>query len=165
MRPAQRWFKPDSNMGYGRVMKLAEPESKGFESARLARIDDFLKSRYLDSGKLPHAQLLIARDGEPVHFSHQGPAREGGPLVDETTLFRIASMTKPVTSIAFMMLVEAGKVALDTPVHHVLPEFKGLGGYDGGGAGVPFKTKPTAQPMRMIDLLRHTSGLTYSFQN
>ncbi|MFX7866209.1 serine hydrolase domain-containing protein, partial [Acinetobacter baumannii] len=74
-------------------------------------------------------------------------------------------MTKPVTSIAFMMLVEEGKVAVDTPVHHVLPEFKGLGIYNGGGAGVPFLTKPTDQPMRMVDLLRHTSGLTYGFQN
>ena len=124
-----------------------------------------MKTRYLDSGKLPHAQLLIARDGEIVHFSHQGPAREGGKTVDETTLFRIASMTKPVTSLAFMMLVEEAKVALDTPVHHLLPEFKGLGVYAGGGGGVPFATRPTAEPMRMIDLLRHTSGLTYSFQN
>ena len=146
-------------------MKLAKPEALGFESARLARVDAFVKQRYLDSGRLPHAQLLIARDGEVVHFSHQGAAREGGAPVDETTLFRIASMTKPVTSIAFMMLVEHGAVALDTPVHHVLPEFKGVGVYDGGGAGVPFKTKATAEPMRMIDLLRHTSGLTYSFQN
>ncbi|MBO9623045.1 MAG: beta-lactamase family protein [Sphingomonas sp.] len=143
----------------------ATPESHGFSAARLARIDALVKERYLDSGKLPHAQLLIARDGEIVHFSHQGPAREGGAPVDESTLFRIASMTKPVTSLAFMMLVEEAKVALDTPVHHILPELKGLGVYAGGGGGVPFATRPTAEPMRMIDLLRHTSGLTYSFQN
>jgi CubicO group peptidase (beta-lactamase class C family) len=146
-------------------MKLAKPEDHGFESARLARADAFMKARYLDTGRLPHAQLLVARHGEIVHFSSQGAAREGGAPVDETTLFRIASMTKPVTSIAFMMLLEECKVALDTPVHHVLPEFKGVGVYDGGGAGVPFKTKPTDEPMRMLDLLRHTSGLTYSFQN
>ncbi|WP_448664331.1 serine hydrolase domain-containing protein [Sphingomonas sp. CJ20] len=146
-------------------MKTATPESLGFDAARLARIDAFLAERYLDSGKLPHAQLLIARDGQIAHFSHQGPAREGGSAVDETTLFRIASMTKPVTSLAFMMLVEEGRVALDTPVHHVLPEFKGVGVYAGGGGGAPFTTRPTADPMRMVDLLRHTSGLTYSFQN
>lgn len=146
-------------------MKIARPEDHGFDSARLARADALLKQRYLDSGKLPHAQLLVARDGEIVHFSHQGPAREGGAPVDETTLFRIASMTKPVTSLAFMMLVEQGKVALDTPVHHVLPEFKGVAVYKAGGAGVPFQTAPTAEPMRMVDLLRHTSGLTYGFQN
>ncbi|MDV3456538.1 serine hydrolase domain-containing protein [Sphingomonas sp. HF-S4] len=136
----------------------------GFDASRLARIDAFVKERYLDSGKLPHAQLLIARDGEIAHFSHQGAAREGGPPVDETTLFRIASMTKPITSLAFMMLVEEARVALDTPVHHVLPELKGVGVYTGGGNGAPFETRPTGQPMRMIDLLRHTSGLTYGFQ-
>jgi CubicO group peptidase (beta-lactamase class C family) len=146
-------------------MKIAKPESQGFDAARLARIDPYLKTRYLDSGKLPHAQLLIARGGEIVHFSHQGAAREGGAPVDETTIFRIASMTKPVTSLAFMMLLEEGKVALDTPVHHVLPELKGLGVFKAGGGGVPFQTIPTDEPMRMVDLLRHTSGLTYSFQN
>jgi CubicO group peptidase (beta-lactamase class C family) len=85
--------------------------------------------------------------------------------VSEGTLFRIASMTKPVTSLAFMMLVEEAKVALDTPVHYALPEFKGIGVYAGGGGGVPFVTRSTAEPMRMVDLLRHTSGLTYGFQN
>lgn len=146
-------------------MHMTRPGRYGFDAARLARIDAFLKERYLDSGKLPHAQLLLARDGEIAHFSHQGAAREGGATVDEGTLFRIASMTKPITSLAFMMLVEEAKVALDTPVHHVLPEFKGLGVYGGGGGGAPFLTKATAEPMRMVDLLRHTSGLTYSFQN
>jgi len=145
-------------------MNVAPPQSQGFDTQRLARIDDFVRERYLDSGRLPHAQLLIARNGEIVHFSHQGPAREGGTPVDESTIFRIASMTKPVTSLAFMMLVEAGKVSLDTPVHHVLPELKGVGVYAGGGNGAPFETVPTAAPMRMIDLLRHTSGFTYGFQ-
>jgi CubicO group peptidase (beta-lactamase class C family) len=124
-----------------------------------------LQTRYVDSGKLPNAQLLIARDGEIVHFSNAGAAREGGKAIDEGSLFRIASMTKPITSVAFMMLVEQGLVAVDTPVHHVLPEFKDIAVYNGGGGGVPFVTKPTAEPMRMVDLLRHTSGLTYSFQN
>lgn len=146
-------------------MKIAKPGSHGFDARRLAAIDDFIKTRYLDTALLPHAQLLIARECEIVHFSHQGSAREGGKAIDETSLFRIASMTKPITSIAFMMLVEQGKVAVDTPVHHVLPEFKGIGVYNGGGGGVPFLTKPCDQPMRMVDLLRHTSGLTYGFQN
>mgnify|MGYP002777797474 CR=1 FL=1 len=146
-------------------METADARALGFDPSRLRRIDAFLKERYLDSGKLPNAQLLIARDGEIVHFSHQGLAREAGKPIDEGSLFRIASMTKPITSVAFMMLVEEGLVAADTPVHHVLPELKGVGVYDGGGAGVPFVTKPTAGPMRMLDLLRHTSGLTYGFQN
>ena len=151
-------------------MATADARALGFEPSRLARIDAFIKARYLDTGKLPHAQLLIARDGEIAHFSHQGAARAdgtqgGGAPIDERSLFRIASMTKPITSVAFMTLVEEGLVAVDTPVHHVLPELKGVGVYDGGGAGVPFATKPTAGPMRMLDLLRHTSGLTYGFQN
>ena len=147
-------------------MKIAKPEKHGFDAQRLAAIDTFLKERYLDSGEFPHAQLLVARDGHVVHFSSQGRAREDGKAeIDETSLFRIASMTKPITSVAFMTLVEECKVALDTPVHHVLPEFKKLGVYAGGGAGVPFMTKSTDEPMRMVDLLRHTSGLTYGFQN
>lgn len=146
-------------------MALADPETHGFDARRLARLDALLNDRYVAPGLLPNAQLLVARDGEIVHFSHHGAAREGGALIDATSLFRIASMTKPITSIAFMMLVEEGKVAVDTPVHHVLPEFKGLGVYNGGGGGMPFLTKPTAEPMRMLDLLRHTSGLTYGFQN
>jgi CubicO group peptidase (beta-lactamase class C family) len=146
-------------------MATADARALGFDPSRLRRIDAFLKDRYLDSGKLPNAQLLIARDGKIAHFSHQGSAREDGAPIDEGSLFRIASMTKPITSVAFMMLVEEGLVAVDTPVHHVLPELKGVGVYAGGGAGVPFVTKPTAEPMRMLDLLRHTSGLTYGFQN
>lgn len=147
-------------------MNIASPEKHGFDGRRLAAIDTFLKERYLDSGEFPHTQLLVSRDGEIVHFSSQGGAREGGSKqIDESSLFRIASMTKPITSVAFMMLVEECKVALDTPVHHVLPEFKKLGVYAGGGAGVPFMTRPTEEPMRMVDLLRHTSGLTYGFQN
>ncbi|MDQ0837564.1 serine hydrolase domain-containing protein [Sphingomonas faeni] len=146
-------------------MKIAKPATHGFDASRLAAIDTLIQARYIDSGKLPNAQLLIARDGEIIHFSNAGAAREGGNAIDEGSLFRIASMTKPITSVAFMMLVEQGLVAVDTPVHHVLPEFKDIGVYDGGGGRVPFVTKPTAEPMRMVDLLRHTSGLTYSFQN
>ena len=146
-------------------MSDADAARQGFAPERLARIDRFLRERYLDTGLLANAQLLVARNGEIAHFSSQGAAREDGGTIDEGSLFRIASMTKPITSVAFMQLVENGLVAVDTPVHHVLPEFKGLGVYNGGGAGVPFVTKPTTEPMRMLDLMRHTSGLTYGFQN
>ncbi|PKB25209.1 CubicO group peptidase (beta-lactamase class C family) [Novosphingobium kunmingense] len=137
----------------------------GFDTDRLALIDAFLKERYLDTGRLANAQLLISREGAIAHFSSQGPAREGGAALRDDALFRIASMTKPVTSIAFMMLVEEGKVALDTPVAKVLPELAGLAVYNGGGGGVAFQTKPLARPLLMVDLLRHTSGFTYGFQN
>jgi len=72
-------------------------------------------------------------------------------------------MTKPITSVAFMMLVEEGKVALDDPVHRWIPSWRELAVYSAGVAG-GFVTQPTAGPMRIIDLLRHTSGLTYGFQ-
>jgi CubicO group peptidase (beta-lactamase class C family) len=141
-------------------------DQHGFDAARLNRVDEFLKERYLDTGRLPHAQLLISRDGEIAHFSSQGAAREGSARqIDDGSIFRIASMTKPITSVGFMMLVEQGKVAVDTPVGDVLPELKNVGVYSGGGGEVPFAAKPLAEPMRMIDLLRHTSGFTYGFQN
>lgn len=140
-------------------------DTTGFDSERLAHIDTFLKERYLDSGRLANAQLLIAREGQIAHFSSQGSAREGGEPLADDALFRIASMTKPVTSIAFMMLVEEGRVALDTPVAQVLPELADLAVYNGGGAGVAFQTRPVLRPLLMVDLLRHTAGFTYSFQN
>lgn len=145
-------------------MQTADPHGHGLDADRLAATAAFLERTYIVSGKLPHAQLLIAHDGEVVHFSNHGAARPGQPVADDT-LFRIASMTKPITSMAFMTLLEEARVALDTPVHHVLPELTGLGVYAGGGGAVPFATRPTAEPMRMVDLLRHTSGLTYGFQN
>ncbi|HEU4970256.1 serine hydrolase domain-containing protein [Sphingomonas sp.] len=145
-------------------MQIADPATLGFDAGRLQRIDRFLDERYVQSGRFKGTQLLVSREGQPVHFSSSGTMREGRALGPDT-LFRIASMTKPVTSVAFMALVEEGKVALDDPVHRIIPEWKGIGVYDGGGGSAPFLTRPTAAPMRMVDLLRHTAGLTYSFQN
>lgn len=146
-------------------MHIEDPQAKGFDRERLRRIDAFLEERYIAPGLLPCAQLLVARDGVPVHFSSFGRAREeSGEPLREDAIFRVASMTKPLTSLAFMMLVEEGKVSLDQPVQDVIPEFAGLGVYEGGGAGIPFQTRPPERPMLMIDLLRHTSGLTYDFQ-
>jgi CubicO group peptidase (beta-lactamase class C family) len=147
-------------------MDLADPQSLGFDPDRLARLDRFLAERYVEPGLLPHAQLLVARDGVPVHFSTRGAARAGSDApLREDAIFRIASMTKPVTSIAFMMLMEEGRVALDLPVAEIVPEFAGLGVYESGGGGAAFRTRPPDRPMLMLDLLRHTSGLTYDFQN
>ena len=146
-------------------MKLADAESRGFDPERLVRIDDFITAQYIDTGRLPNAQLLIARDGDPVHFSQFGHLRADGTAMREDALFRIASMTKPVTSIAFMQLVEQCKVALDDPVARVLPEFADLRVYAGGGGSIPFAPGQRAEPMRFVDLLTHMSGLTYGFQN
>ena len=133
-------------------------------SKRLARIDRFLADQYITPGKLPCAMLQIARDGQLVHQSVLGHASlESGTPLAEDSIVRIYSMTKPVTSVAFMMLVEAGLVALDDPVHKFIPAWRDLGVYVSGQPG-SFQTRPPGTPMRMIDLLRHTSGLTYGFQ-
>ncbi len=141
-----------------------KPESQGMCSQRLDRVDRFLNTHYIESGKLPHALLQVMRNGQLVHQSVLGKASlETGKPLAEDSIVRIYSMTKPLTSVAFMMLVEQGLVALDDPVHRFIPAFRDLGVYVAGGP-VAFQTRPTEQPMRMIDLLRHTSGLTYGFQ-
>ena len=148
-----------------------KPESLGMCSKRLARLDRFLQARYIAPGLLPCAQLQVARQGQLVHQSVLGLASlETGAAMTEDSIVRIYSMTKPITSVAFMMLVEEGLVALDDPVHRFIPAWRDLGVYVAGGAGLPgsptgWQTRPTVAPMRMIDLLRHTSGLTYGFQN
>src|SRR3546814_390853 len=93
----------------------------GFDTARLDRIPAFLAAKYVDTGRLPHAATLVSRRGEIAHLSCIGEARPGEAL-KEDAIFRIASMTKPVTSIALMMLVEAGKVALSDPLVQYCPE-------------------------------------------
>jgi len=145
-------------------MELHDPSGLGFDPGRLARIDDFLAETYLEPGLLPHAQLLVSREGRPVHFSTQsGPGAGGAPLRKDA-IFRIASMTKPIASVAFMILLEEGRVSLDQRVDSVVPEFAGLEAYESGGGESPFATRPLDRPMMMVDLLRHTSGLTYDFQ-
>src|SRR3954466_14058722 len=142
----------------------ASPESAGMSKPALDRIDDHLKRRYIDAGRFPGTQLLVFRRGNIVHSSVQGFADlERKAAVGDDTIFRIYSMTKPLTSVAFMMLVEEGLVALDEPVHKYIPEWKNLGVFQAGIAPA-FLTKAPSRPMLIIDLLRHTSGLTYGFQ-
>ena len=145
------------------IPTVSNPNELGFDADRLAAIDTHLRSKYIEGGRFPHAALLIGRGDEVAHLSVMGDARAGQPLKSDA-IFRIASMTKPVTSIAFMQLVERGMIALSDPVAKVLPEFAKTGVFVSGGGNTPFVTRPPASPMRMIDLLRHTSGLTYSFQ-
>jgi len=137
----------------------------GFSKARLQRIDRFLQEKYVGPGRLPCAQFLLAREGEIVHqtiLGEQDPER--GVKLAEDTVYRIYSMTKPITSVALMMLVEEGLIALDDPVERHIPEWKGLGVFS-AGVTPGFLTTPTARPMQVVDLMRHTSGLTYGFQN
>jgi CubicO group peptidase (beta-lactamase class C family) len=142
----------------------ATPESAGMSKAAFDRIEAHLKHRYVDAGRFPGTQLLVYRRGKVVHSAVQGFADvERKVPVRDDTIFRIYSMTKPITSVAFMMLFEEGRVALDEPVHKYIPEWKNLGVFQAGMAPA-FLTKPPSRPMQIVDLLRHTSGLTYAFQ-
>jgi CubicO group peptidase (beta-lactamase class C family) len=142
----------------------ASPESAGMSKAAFDRVEAHLKQRYIDAGRFPGTQLLVYRRGKVVHSAMQGFAdvERKAPMKDDT-IFRIYSMTKPITSVAFMMLFEEGRVALDEPVHKYIPEWKNLGVFQAGTAPA-FLTKPPSRPMLIVDLLRHTSGLTYGFQ-
>ncbi len=136
----------------------------GLNLDRLSHIEHIYGENYVKNGRLPCALTVVYRRGEIAHWSKQGFAdiERKVPLQDDT-IFRIYSMTKPLTSVAFMMLLEEGKVALDTPVHRVIPEWRDLKVYEAGFMET-FRTRRTDRPMLMIDLLRHTSGLTYGFQ-
>jgi CubicO group peptidase (beta-lactamase class C family) len=143
---------------------LASPESTGMSQAAFDRIEAHLKHRYIDAGRFPGTQLLVHRRGKLVHSAVQGFADlERKVPVKHDTIFRIYSMTKPLTSVAFMMLFEEGRVALDEPVAKYIPEWKNLGVFVAGTAP-NFLTRPPARPMLIVDLMRHTSGLTYGFQ-
>jgi CubicO group peptidase (beta-lactamase class C family) len=142
----------------------ASPESAGMSKAGLDRVEAHLKQRYIDGGRFPGTQLVVYRRGKVVHSAVQGFAdvERKAPVKDDT-IYRIYSMTKPITSVAFMMLFEEGRVALDEPVAKYIPEWKNLGVFVAGVAPA-FLTRPPSRPMLIVDLLRHTSGLTYGFQ-
>ena len=147
------------------TLPLARPAALGFDAERLVRIDRFLAERYVESGLLPCALLLVARKGELVHKSVLGHASLAKKKrLEEDTIFRIYSMTKPVTSIALMMLAEEGRISLDDPVGRWIPSWREQTVYRAGQPG-SFNTRPVDAPMRVVDLMRHTSGLTYGFQN
>jgi len=145
--------------------QLTRAKTLGFSADRLAKIDRFLQEKYVGPGKLPCAQFVLARRGQVVHQSvlgFQDPERS--IALRDDTVFRIYSMTKAVTSVALMSLVEEGLIALDDPVAKHIPEWAGLGVFQ-AGVNPAFLAAPPARPMQVVDLLRHTSGLTYGFQN
>lgn len=149
---------------------MTKPEAVGLSAARLARIDPFLKSRYVDSGMLPGALTMVCRRGEIVHTGMSGMMDiERGKPMAEDAIFRIYSMTKPITAVALMMLVEEGKLGLEDDVHTHIPSFKDLRVY---ASGLPslventegqFLTTAPKRRMKVVDLATHTSGLTYGF--
>ncbi len=139
------------------------PEALGLSGARLARIDAHLKNRYVDPGKIAGALTLVARRGEIAHLSPVGMMDlERGLPMAEDTIFRIYSMTKPVTSVALMMLYEHGHFQLSDPVHKFIPSWRNLRVFRMGNHP-SFLTEPCQRAMTVRDLLTHTSGLTYGF--
>ena len=144
---------------------MPRPEDVGLSSERLARIDSHLKRRYLDPGKIPGALTLVSRRGEVAWLSAQGRMdRERDKPMAEDTLFRIYSMTKPITSVALMMLWEEGHFQLDDPVDRFIPSWRDLRVYR-MGRHPRFLTDPCERRMTVRDLLTHTSGLTYGFMD
>ena len=128
----------------------------GFSDERLARIPRFLQGQ-VEAGLLPGALTLIWRDGCIVHRSLVGMMdRERAVPMREDAIFRLYSMTKPVTAVALLMLMEEGRVALADPVTRYIPEFSELKVRDGHAP---------ARAMTVLDLLRHTAGFTYGFHN
>ncbi|MGH6828374.1 MAG: serine hydrolase domain-containing protein, partial [Rhizomicrobium sp.] len=139
--------------------------SRGFDPARLQRIHDVIARKYVATGAVPGTLTMIWRKGALAATQVSGvmDARRGMAM-REDAIFRIYSMTKPVTAVAILMLVEAGKIALDDPVCRFIPGFAGLGIYAGGELG-DFHAVDSPRDMKVVDLLRHTSGLTYGILN
>ena len=149
---------------------MVKPESVGLSSSRLATLDRVMSRRYVDGGYLPGLMTQVYRKGELVHTGMAGQMDlERDKPMREDAIFRIYSMTKPITSVALMMLVEEGLIGLDDAVQTYIPSWKNLGVYASGvatllpGQSPVFMTTPPQRPMKVVDLVTHTSGLTYGF--
>jgi CubicO group peptidase (beta-lactamase class C family) len=144
------------------MLPTAKPEHVGLSAARLDRLSDALR-RQIDRAHIPGAVALIARNDRVAYFESFG-ARDpiAGDAMQKDALFRIYSMTKPIVSVAAMMLWEEGRFLLNQPVGAYLPEFATMDVAvirDG-----TLTREPARNPMTIQDLLRHTSGLTYEFR-
>jgi len=145
--------------------KVKRPEDAGYSTERLGRLTKFFQGE-IDKGAIPGAVLLVARSGKVVYLEALGyQDREKSIPMKPDTIFRIASMTKPVTSVAVMMLAEEGKIDLLAPVSQYLPEFKdvkvGVEKNDASTGKATLTLENVQRPMTVQDLLRHTSGLVY----
>src|SRR6266849_186675 len=140
-------------------------EDVGFSSERLARLTAFFQGE-IDRGAIPGAVLLVSREGKLAYLKALGyQNREKSIPMKPEAIFRIASMTKPITSVAVMMLAEEGKIDLLAPVSQYLPEFKdvkvGVEKMDSGSGKPALSLEDAKRPITVQDLLRHTSGLVY----
>ena len=133
-----------------------------FDPERLTRIDRHF-ARYVDDGRLAGWQVQVGQHGQVAHRASCGMAdKEAGRAVADDTLWRLYSMTKPITSIAAMLLWEQGAFELTDPVSRYIPSFVDVQVYDKGSAQKPYLV-PATEPVRMWHLMSHTSGLTYGF--
>jgi CubicO group peptidase (beta-lactamase class C family) len=143
----------------------AKPEAVGLSSERLRRLSALTK-RYVDEGRIAGVVTLVARGGRVAHLEALGQAdREAGAAMRTDTIFRIASMSKAVTSVAAMMLVEDGKLGLSDPVSRHIPSFKKTTVFvappAGAVPGTPLSALPAKREINVRDLLTHTSGISY----
>ncbi|HKE67104.1 MAG TPA: serine hydrolase domain-containing protein [Micromonosporaceae bacterium] len=142
--------------------RTVEPGSVGLDPRQLATLDRHF-AEYVDDGRLAGWQLVVSRKGEVAHASTYGRADlETETPVAGDTLWRVYSMTKPITTVAAMMLWEEGAFELTDPISRWLPEFERAQVFDKGSITVPF-TVPALEPIRVWHLMTHTSGLTYGF--
>jgi CubicO group peptidase (beta-lactamase class C family) len=145
-----------------RLEVQVEPGAVGFDAGRLARIDRHL-ARYVDDGRLPGWLVLVSRNGRIAHLACHGLRDvEAGLPVEPDTRFRIYSMTKPITSVAAMLLYEEGAFELTDPVARYIPAFADVRVYR-RGSELAMVTEPAVEPVRIWHLLTHTAGLTYGF--
>lgn len=142
----------------------AEPGEVGFDAGRLGRIDTHFR-RYVDDGRLAGWTVAVARRGRVAHLAHYGLRDLDAALpVTDDTLWRIYSMTKPITSVAALMLYERGALDLTDPISRFLPAFADMRVYRAGSALNP-GTTAAVEPIRVWHLLTHTAGLTYGFHH
>ena len=145
-------------------METVQPESMGFSSQRLERINHVMQ-QYVDEKKLAGIVSLVARHGKIVHFEKFGMADIRGKKPMQTdSLFRIYSMTKPITSTAVLMLFEEGRFRLTDPVQQYIPAFKDVKVLDSSPNSVKRLIEPN-RPVSIRDLLTHTAGLSYGFDD
>jgi CubicO group peptidase (beta-lactamase class C family) len=143
-------------------LSVAQPESVGMSSEKLAFVTSALQ-KYVDEEKVPGAIVVVARQGKLVLFESVGWSDiEAGKPMHKDSILRFYSMTKPITSVATMMLVEDGTIALDDAASKYIPEFAGLKVF-AGKDGDELNLEDSKRDMTIRDLLRHTSGLTYGF--
>src|SRR4051812_15300162 len=136
--------------------------TNGIDRDRIERVGALARS-YVDGGKLAGVHTVVSRRGDVVYSDVYGMADiAGGRKLTEDSIYRIYSMTKPITSVALMMLYEQGTCLLEDPVSRYIPSFAGLQVWESGDAD-SYTTRPPDREMTIRDLLTHTSGLTAGF--